>query len=390
MSSIDEKGVNENSHDNSKDDMENGTYEVIKNRLLKQGTELKERVEKLNKERKNVFGSIETKILGSERVITEHNCIPRDMAPVEEYFIFGYNVHIGLKSKVELSDVFSIYKYENRSFIKQSLQLINDKDFINDFDELYKYYKNTFFAKFTITDPYFYMIFQTGRDPEDIKVFKWAIEGNKLIYVDSRSEHEVKFKNRSEFRFIKATRDDQRSGIYPHVSIMDKVFVETIGGDLTIKVEDNTETGKGIYSEPVEDSDQNLDDAEIYYADLEQIIILKIKPYKEEEYRYFIFNNKLKNVVRIDSIKDTCILLPGNHGIIFPEGYYLQNGEYKIFDVEADKSVFDERISSTNGEDYQYIFYNAKKATVLMYYDFFISLPRTQHYQLFLGMELRL
>ena len=229
------------------------------------------------------------------------------MAPVEEYFIFGYNVHIGLKSKVELSDVFSIYKYENRSFIKQSLQLINDKDFINDFDELYKYYKNTFFAKFTITDPYFYMIFQTGREPEDIEVFKWAIEGNKLIYVDSRSEHEVKFKNRSEFRFIKATRDDQRSGIYPHVSIMDKVFVETIGGDLTIKVEDNTETGKGIYSEPVDDADQNLDDAEIYYADLEQIIILKIKPYKEEEYRYFIFNNKLKNVVRIDSIKDTCI-----------------------------------------------------------------------------------
>ena len=52
MSSIDEKGVNENSHDNSKDDMENGTYEVIKNRLLKQGTELKERVEKLNKEEK--------------------------------------------------------------------------------------------------------------------------------------------------------------------------------------------------------------------------------------------------------------------------------------------------------------------------------------------------
>ena len=367
MSSIDEKGVNENSHDNSKDDMENGTYEVIKNRLLKQGTELKERVEKLNKERKNVFGSIETKILGSERVITEHNCIPRDMAPVEEYFIFGYNVHIGLKSKVELSDVFSIYKYENRSFKKQSLQLINDKDFINDFDELYKYYKNTFFAKFTITEPYFYMIFQTGRDPEDIKVFKWAIEGNKLIYVDSRSEHEVRFKNRSEFRFIKATRDDQRNGIYPHVSIMDKVFVETIGGDLTIKVEDNTETGKGVYSEPVEDADQSLDDAEIYYADLEQMIILKIKPYKEEEYRYFIFNNKLKNVVRIDSIKDTCILLPGNHGIIFPEGYYLQNGEYKIFDVEADKSVFDERISSTNGEDYQYIFYNAYSGSYFIY-----------------------
>ena len=49
MNSIDEKGVNKSFHDNSKEDMENGTYEVIKNRLLKKGSDLKERVEKLNK-----------------------------------------------------------------------------------------------------------------------------------------------------------------------------------------------------------------------------------------------------------------------------------------------------------------------------------------------------
>ncbi len=307
--------------------------------------------------RKEVFGSIETKLLGSERIITENNCIPRDMAPVDDCFIFGYNVHMGLKSKVELSDVFSIYQYKEHTFQKQPLNLINDEQFLKDFDELYKYYKKTFFAKFTITEPYFYMIFQTGKNATDIKVFKWLIEGRKLTYVDCRSEHEVKFVNHHEFNFVKATRDDQRSGVHPHVSILDRVFVETIGGDLTIKVEDNTEIGKGIYSEDVEDKDQNLDDAEIFYADLGQIIILKIKPYKENDYRYFIFNNKLKNVIRIDSIKDTCMLLPGNHGLIFfPKGYYLQNGEYKVFDVPAENSVFDQMISSSNGEDYQYIF----------------------------------
>lgn len=347
--------------------MENGTYEVIKNRLIKQGTELRERVDKLNEVRKETFGSIETKLLGSERIITEHNCIPRDIAPVEDYFIFGYNVHIGLKSKVELSDVFSIYKYSEKRFVKQNLELINNSEFLKDFEELYTYYKNTFFAKFTIDEPYFYMIFQTGKGPMDIKVFKWAIEGNKLTYVDSRSEHEVKFKNETEFKFIKATRDDQRNGMFPHVSILDKVFVEAIRGDLTIKVEDNTETGKGIYSEPVEDPDQSLDDAEIYYAQLDQIIILKIKPYKEEEFRYFIFNNKLKNVVRIDSIKDTCVLLQGNHGIIFPKGYYLQTGEYKIFDVDADNSIYDEQVCSSNGEDCQYIFYNTELGQYLIY-----------------------
>jgi hypothetical protein len=347
--------------------MEKGTYEVIKNRLINHGVELRERVNKLNKVRKDTFGSIETNLLGSERIITEHDCIPRDMAPVEDLFIYGYNVHIGLKSKVELSDVFSIYKYSEKKFVKQSLDLINDQEFIKDFDELYKYYKNTFFAKFTIIEPYFYMIFQTGKDPTDIKVFKWAIEGNRLVYVDSRSEHEVKFKNKSEFKFIKATRDDQVDGRYPHISILDKVFVETIRKDLTIKIENNTETGKGIYSEPVEDMDQSLDDAEIYYADLDQIIILKIKPYKENDFRYFIFNNKLKSVVRVDAIKDSCILLPGNHGVIFPKGYYLQTGEYKIFDIETDASIFDQKVTSSNGEDFQYIFYNINSGEYQVY-----------------------
>ena len=362
--------VKENKEIDSKNenkDMENSAYDVIKNRLAKQGEDLKGRVDKLNAVRKEVFGSTETKLLSSERIITENNCIPRDMAPVEDRFIFGYNVNIGLKSKVELSDVFSIYKYKDRSFQKETLTLINDQQFLKDFEDLYKYYKNTFFAKFTIVEPYLYMIFQTGKDAMDIKAFKWLIKGDRLVYVDGRSEHEVKFLNKSQFNFVKATRDDQRSGAHPHVSILDKVFVETIGGDLTIKIEDNTETGKGIYSEAVEDKDQNLDDAEINYADLGEIVILKIRPYKENDYRYFIFNNKLKNVIRIDAIKDTCMLLPGNHGLIFPKGYYLQSGEHKVFEVPTENSVFDQMINSSNGEDYQYIFYNAESGIYLIY-----------------------
>lgn len=347
--------------------MDNGTYDVIKSRLEKQGDDLRIKTEQLNSERKVVFGSMETKLLSSERIITENNCIPRDMVPVDDCFIFGYNVHIGLKNKVDLSDVFSIYKYSETGFVKESLDLIDDDLFKKDFDDLYQYYKKTFFAKFTILGPYLYMIFQTGVSAVDIKVFKWQINGSSLKYIDDRSDHEVKFSFENGLKFVKATRDQQRTGIHPHISILDKVFVETINGDLTIKVEDNTETGKGIYSEDVNDPDQNLDDADIYYADLEQLIILKIKPYKEDEYRYFVFNNKLKNVVRIDSLKDSCQLLPGGHGLIFPLGYYLKNGEHKLFDVPVEQTVFDQIISSSNGEDHQYIFYNVDSGTYLIY-----------------------
>jgi hypothetical protein len=347
--------------------MDSGTYEVIKNRLSGQGDDLKEALEQLNSARKDVFGSIETKLSSSERIITENNCVPRDMVPVGHRFIFGYNVHIGLKSKPLLSDVFSVFKYEEGRFESQSLDLIQDPTFKKDFDDLYLYYKKTFFAKFTIIEPYLYMVFQVGDTPDDIKVFKWLMEDDQLRYVDNRSEHEVKFDRRNEFKFQRATRDHQRNGLHPHISILDRVFVETIGGDLTIKVEDNTETGTGIYSEAVDDPDQTLDDSEVWFADLGQLIILKVLPFKELEYRYFIFNDKLKHVVRIDSIEDTCLLLPGGHGLIFPAGYYLQNGEYKVFDVPSENCVFDLTNSSSNGEDYQYIFYNMDSGIYLIY-----------------------
>lgn len=347
--------------------LESGTYEVIKKRLLKHGNDLNERLEKLNAARKEVFGSIDSTVVGSERLITDNNCVPRDMVPVGNYFIFGYNVYMGLKAKVELEDVFSMYEYKDRTFQNISLDCLKDKQFISDFTELYKYYKNTFFAKFTLIEPHLYMIFQTGKSPQDIKAFKWLIEDDKITYIDNRSDHEVRFQNKSEFDWVRVRREDHRDGLFPHISIQDRVFVETVNGDLTVKVEDNTDTGKGIYSEPVDDKDQTLDDAEIYYCILGNIILLKIRPYKEKEFRYFVFNDKIKSVVRIDDIKNSCIMLPDDHGIIFPSGYYLKSGEYKLFDVPVDNCIFEQKDEAPNGEDYQYIFYNIESGSYLIY-----------------------
>jgi hypothetical protein len=120
--------------------------------------------------------------------------------------------------------------------------------------------------------------------------------------------------------------------------------VECVGGDLTIKVEDNTATGEGIYSEPVEQKDQTLDDAEMYYASVGSLILLKIRPYQEQAFRYLVFNEKLKEAHRIDSIADSCVLLPDEHGIIFARGYYLQSGEFKAFDTQLNEMRFYKRI----------------------------------------------
>ena len=52
--------------------------------------------------------------------------------------------------------------------------------------------------------------------------------------MDARSAAEVKYPTQQEFVWTKVTREMQRKGSHPHVSLADKVFVEAIGGDIDL------------------------------------------------------------------------------------------------------------------------------------------------------------
>lgn len=350
--------------------LESGTYEIIRNRLQQAGADLGERLSKLNDARKAVFGSTETKLLGSSRITTENNCTPRDIVTVGKMFLFGYNVQIGLRSQTSLDDVFSIYSYDENGFHPADLTLLQDDQFERDFQSLYKYYKKTVFSKFAIIGPHLFMKFRVGKAPNDFKTFKWLIQSDRLTYLDNRSDHEFHYPDQHEFEWTRCRRDWQRKGPHPHISIEDRLFVETIGGDLTIKIEDNTETGRGIYEEPVDNADQTLDDAEIYYAALGHLILLKIKPYDEKQFRYFVFNEKLAEVKRIDAIADACVRLPDDQGLIFSNGYYLATGEMKQFETQLRDMTFCQRISAANGEDLLFAFLNRTSGEhILLHYN---------------------
>ena len=349
--------------------LEGGTYEIIQSRLQKHKSDLINRLNTLNGDRKEVFGAIETKLIANDRINTENSCIARDIVALGDSCLFGYNVHFGLRTEIQLTDVFSVYTYKDQRFQEQPLTLINDDQFINDFQNLYKYYRNTFFAKFSLIGNYLYMVFQINEDTSAIKAFKWLIKDESLVYVDNRSDHEFRFPVQHEFRWQETNYDMHRNGAHPHISILDKLFVETIGGDLTIKIEDNTDEGKGILNEPVEHRDQTLDDAKILFADLGNLTVLSIAPYQETP-RYFVYNHKVQQVERIQSIEDTAVLLPDNHGLIFPDGYYLQTGEFKKFEKSIENVKFQKKMASPNGEDYLYVFYEEGKGDyVLMTYN---------------------
>ena len=342
-----------------------GTYEVLRNRLRDAAGDLRTRIAKLNEERASVFGNIDTHLISTERVTTEHNCVPRDLISVGDKFLFGYNVQFGLKSDIDLADVFSVYSFADNQFHAADLELIGDDRFDADFHELYKFYKGTTFTRFFRSGPMMHMVFQVGKTSRDIKSFKWRVTPDSIEYLDNRSEHEVKDPPQHEFRWTRTTRDQHHYGAHPHISIEDRVFVETVGGDLTIKVENNTESGEGIYAEPVDNADQTLDDAEIHYAIVGNLVLLRMKPYQEDTTRYLVYNDKIQQAMRLDEIEHACVMLPGDHGVIFPGGYYLQTGEFKRFDHGLSDMRYQRTVAAPNGEDYLYLFYNPESGTYI-------------------------
>jgi hypothetical protein len=350
--------------------LDRGTYEIIRQRLDGHAAELKSRLDKLNVARRDVFGSIETKLLATERITTSNNCVARDMMAVGERFLFGYNVHLGLKAETTPADVLAVHRFDGAAFHEESLDLIADARFENDFGQLFKYYKEPKFTRFYQRGPSLYFVFQVGKSATDIKSFKWLAADDKLKYVDNRSDHEIRFPSQHEFEWTRTHRDLQRKGLHPHISIEDRLFVECVGGDLTIKIEDNTDSGEGIFSEPVENADQTLDDAEIFYASLGNIILLKIRPYQEKAYRYIAYNQKVQKAIRIDAIEEACVRLPEDHGVIFSSGYLLQTGAHKTFDSGLAGLKFDHKVASPNGEDVLYIFYHPESGQhVLLSYN---------------------
>ena len=347
--------------------LESSTYEIIRNRLTNSGKELRSRLDQLNEARKAVFGSIDTALLSTERVTTEHNCIARDLLAIGNRILLGYNIHFGLKSETDLQDVFAVYRHDEQTFHAESLDLISDPQFEKDVRDLFRYYKNAVFAKFAVRGPHLYMVFRVGKSVSEIKTFKWVIEKqSSLRYVGNRSDHEFTYPAQHGFEWKRTHRDLHQSGEHPHISIEDRVFVETVGGDLTIKIENNTSSGEGIYAEDVDNKDQTLDDAEIYYAIVGNIILMKIRPYQETDFRYIVFNEKLQHARRLDSIKDACVLLPDDHGLIFSNGYYLQTGEHKTFENNLQDMLFERVITAPNGEDYLYVFYNRESGTYVL------------------------
>ncbi|MEV5986718.1 DNA repair ATPase [Streptomyces sp. NPDC052051] len=340
------------------DMLDTGTYEVLRDRLAAQAAELARRVQALDARRTEEFGSTRLELAGTERLRTEHPGVPGDIAAVGDTLLFGYNTSSGVTAEKAVDDVFALHDRElNRLPASAVPGLLDDPAFVREFTALHRYYRQARLLRLRRLDGKLLAVFQTGAKAEDIRVLRWALtDDGQASFLDARGDRDHVFPPPYDFTWTEATREEHVLGRHPHVAVQGEVFVTTVGGALTVKVEDDTETGEGIYAEPVDEPLQSLADADIAHARVGALILLRVRPYKEDAQRYLVFNTLTRSVVRLDGIGQACRRLPEDQGIVFAGGYCLSTGTCKTYELDTADLEFQREVRSPNGEDVLFAF----------------------------------
>lgn len=335
--------------------LDTGTYEVLRDRLAAQAAELARRAEALNARRTEEFGSTRLELTGTELLNTEHPAAPRDIVAVGDILLFGRQVSLGVARETAVADVLALHDRHDLHRLPEDAVpgLLDDPDFVREFTALHRYYRQARLLQLRCVEGKLLAVFRTGEKADDIRVLRWTLtdDGRAATFLDAHGERDHVFPPPYGFEWTETSREEHVPGRHPHVRIQDGLYVDTVGGTLTVKVEDDTETGEGIYSEPVDEPLQSPADAEIAYARVGVLVLLRVRPYKEEAHRYLVFNTLTKGVVRLDGIGLSCHRLPEEQGIVFPGGYCLATGVWKTFELDTAGLELERVVRSPNGED---------------------------------------
>ncbi|TRV74676.1 AAA family ATPase [Streptomyces sp. 130] len=336
-----------------------GDYDVLRRRLRTHATELARRATDLNARRTEAFGATGLALLGSEQIRTHRPCTPRDLVALGGELLFGFERGPGRQDAPAVDDVLALY---TAGLAPGTGTPLTDASFVREFDGLHRYFRDARLLRLRRTEGRLLAVFRTGETAEDIRVLRWALnpDGSPGAFLDARGERDHVFPPSHDFTWTPAGREAHIAGRHPHIAIgcEAELYVDTLGGTLTVKTVNDTEAPDGIYEEPVTEPLQSLADAEVEYAELGPLVLLRVRPYKEETRRHLVFNALLGTVTRLDGIGPACRRLPEDQGIIFPGGFYLTTGEARTFDIAQPLTdpVFEEAVHSPNGEDVLYVF----------------------------------
>ncbi|MFB6813764.1 DNA repair ATPase [Streptomyces sp. NPDC056347] len=341
-----------------------GTYDVLRRRLGDRAAELARRAEKLNTRRTEEFGSTELRLTGTEQIRTAHPAVARDLVAAGGRLLFGFERGPGAAGPAEVAEVFARYGAELDA--PDTEGPLADADFVREFVSLHRYYRDARLLRLRRVEGRLLAVFRTGENADGVRVLRWALgpDGAPGAFLDARGDRDHVFPPSHDFTWTVAGREAHVLGRHPHIAVggdtpdSAPLFVDTLGGHLTVKTANDTDTAEGIYREPVAEPLQSLADAEVEHATIGPLVLLRVRPYNEEAWRYLVFNTLLSTVRRLDGIGPACHRLPEDQGIIFPGGYYLTTGTAKTFDIAEPLTdpVFEGAVRSPNGEDVLYVF----------------------------------
>ncbi len=346
---------------------EDGTYDVLRRRMEGAAGELARRAEALNGRRTETFGGSRLALAGTSRLTSDPARTVRDLVQVGGLLLAGGDPAPGVAGQVEVEDVFALHRRLGDGFEPAAADavpgLLDDPRFRQDFGELYRYYRNARLLRLRRTESLLLAVFRTGEGAGDIRVLRWRTPaGGAPEYLDARGERDDLVPPAHDVEWTAAGRDGHVPGRHPHVSVDGVVFVSTEGGALTLKTENDTETRDGIWSEPVDEPLQSLADAEIAWARVGPLVLLRVLPYNETRHRHLVHNLRTGEVVRLDGLGQGCRRLPDDQGVVFPGGAHLANapaGEAaRTFEVPAAEWEFDRVVHAPNGEDVLYVFHD--------------------------------
>ncbi|MEU9474472.1 DNA repair ATPase [Streptomyces sp. NPDC048191] len=340
-----------------------GTYEVLRDRLAAQAAELARRAGSLNARRAEEFGSARMDLAGTARLRTEHACVPSDIVAVGDALLFGATGVTG-----GVSDVLTLYGRDGGRLAEGAVPgLLDDPGFVKEFGALHRYYREASLLRLRRAEGRLLAVFRTGEKADDVRVLRWSLaDDGRVAFLDARGDRDDVFPPGQDVTWTGTTREDHVLGRDPYVAVPGGLGVTTVGGSLTVRTPD----GEPLYAEPVQEPLQSLADAAVGHARVGALVLLRVRPYKEDADRYLVFDTLSRTVVRLDGIGQACRRLPEEQGIVFPGGYCLAGGAHKTYEVDTDGLEFEREVRAPNGEDVLYAFRSrAQGRTLLLSYN---------------------
>ncbi|MET8609270.1 DNA repair ATPase [Streptomyces misionensis] len=339
-----------------------GTYDVLRDRLAGHAAELARRAEALNARRAEEFGSTRLELAATAHLNTPHACVRQDVVAVGDALLFGSTGRGGENAAV--ADVLALYGRDGGPPAKDAVPgLLDDPAFVREFTALHRYYRDARLLRLRRTDTRLLAVFRTGEKAEDVRVLRWRLtEDGRARFLDARGDRDDAVPPAQDVTWTGTGRADHVLGREPHVAVPGGLGVSAVGGTLTVRTRD----GEELYAEPVAEPLQSLADAAVAHATTGPLVLLRVRPYKEDTDRYLVFNALTRTVVRLDGLGQACRLLPEEQGVVFPGGYCLASGRHKTYELDARGLEFEQEVRAPNGEDVLYAFRDRSGGSTLL------------------------